>query len=56
MEETPNNKGNMPQRIAERLVLLRDYLNANASKTPDFRDFLRGTADALSLFFRNKTV
>lgn len=30
--ETPNNKGNQPQRIAERIVLLRDYLNANASK------------------------
>lgn len=33
MEEQPNNKGNMPQRIAERIVLLRDYLNAHANRT-----------------------
>ena len=31
--ETPNNKGKQPQRIAERIVLLREYLNAYASKT-----------------------
>lgn len=30
--ETPNNKGKQPQRIAERLVLLREYLIANASR------------------------
>jgi len=31
--ETPNNKGKQPQRIAERLVLLREYLIANANRT-----------------------
>lgn len=50
MEETPNNKGNQPQRIAERLVLLRDYLNANASKTravkiKDMRQYLNDMGD-----------
>ena len=30
MEKTTNNKGNQPQRIAIRLVLLRDYLYANS--------------------------
>lgn len=48
--EEPNTKGNMPQRIAERLVLLRDYLNANASRTravsiKDMRQYLSDNGD-----------
>ena len=49
-EVIPNTKGNMPQRIAERIILLRDYLNANASKTravsvKDMRQYLNDMGD-----------
>lgn len=49
-EDAEKNKGNKPQLIAKRLVLLRDYLYANASKTKavsiqKMKDYLHDQGD-----------
>lgn len=49
-EDTEKIKGNKPQLIAKRLVLLRDYLYANASKTKavsiqSMKDYLHDQGD-----------